>query len=252
MTNEKTTAAGTPPPAPVRRVGCVTLGLCLIALGLCFLCYYWLPGFDFLPVVKIGGPLALAALGAEVLYCAARPGPWKYDFLAVFGCLAIMGGAFCLSLLPLFWQAYGPESRTQLDALGEEYGRELYADLRGGAGPLRLEDLDVYIESRHHSAAAPASLDGLAGRADLYLTVGLYGPYETAQDFARDCARVVAAVRGQDAQPRRVELEWESADGESGFDLTLSGEVQLDWSEEEMAEHVRGSALRSGDARSGD
>ena len=72
---------------PVRRVGSVTLGLCLMAVGVCFLCYYFVPGFDWLLVVKVGAPLALVALGVETLWCAARPGRWKYDFLAVFGCL---------------------------------------------------------------------------------------------------------------------------------------------------------------------
>ena len=44
---------------PVRRVGSVTLGLCLMAVGVCFLCYYFVPGFDWLLVVKVGAPLAL-------------------------------------------------------------------------------------------------------------------------------------------------------------------------------------------------
>ena len=97
---------------PVRRVGSVTLGLCLMAVGVCFLCYYFVPGFDWLLVVKVGAPLALVALGVETLWCAARPGRWKYDFLAVFGCLVLMGGAFCLTLVPLFWEQVSPERRT--------------------------------------------------------------------------------------------------------------------------------------------
>ena len=54
---------------PVRRVGSITLGLCLIALGICFLCYYFLPGFNWVLVVKVGAPLALVALGGEVWRC---------------------------------------------------------------------------------------------------------------------------------------------------------------------------------------
>ena len=42
---------------PVRRVGSITLGLCLVALGICFLCYYFLPGFNWTLVVKVGGDL---------------------------------------------------------------------------------------------------------------------------------------------------------------------------------------------------
>ena len=47
-----------PPPAaaqaePVRRVGSVTLGICLIAAGIFFFAYHFLPNFDALLVLKI-------------------------------------------------------------------------------------------------------------------------------------------------------------------------------------------------------
>ena len=51
---------------PVRRVGSITLGLCLMAVGVCFLLYYFVPGFNWLLVSKVGAPLALVALGVEV------------------------------------------------------------------------------------------------------------------------------------------------------------------------------------------
>ena len=129
---------------PVRRVGSFTLGLCLIAVGVCFLCYYFIPGFAWLPVVKVGAPLALVALGIETIWCAAHAGKWKYDFLAVLGCLVLMGGAFCLTLAPLFWQEVDPERRIRLDALTDRYEEELYDALDGR---LRLRTLDVYADA---------------------------------------------------------------------------------------------------------
>mgnify|MGYP000411734148 CR=1 FL=1 len=39
--------------APRRRVGSLTLGACLIAAGIFFLCYYFVPGFDWQLVVRI-------------------------------------------------------------------------------------------------------------------------------------------------------------------------------------------------------
>ena len=53
---------------PVRRVGSITLGLCLMAVGVCFLLYYFVPGFNWLLVSKVGAPLALVALGVEVIW----------------------------------------------------------------------------------------------------------------------------------------------------------------------------------------
>lgn len=60
--------------APRRRVGSLTMGACLIAAGIFFLCYYFVPGFDWQLVVRIAPAAALVLLGCEVLFFAARPG----------------------------------------------------------------------------------------------------------------------------------------------------------------------------------
>ena len=117
---------------PVRRVGSITLGLCLVALGICFLCYYFLPGFNWTLVVKVGAPLALIALGGEVIWCASHQSRWKYDFLAVLGCLVLMGGAFCLALLPIVWENVNPANRMQLQNLSD---RRLSGNPLWGKGP---------------------------------------------------------------------------------------------------------------------
>lgn len=85
-----------PPPAaaqaePVRRVGSVTLGICLIAAGIFFFAYHFLPNFDALLVLKIVPAAGLVLLGCEVLYYATRPQRGRYDFVSVFVCLVLMG-----------------------------------------------------------------------------------------------------------------------------------------------------------------
>jgi len=86
--------------APRRRVGSLTLGACLIAAGIFFLCYYFVPGFDWQLVVRIAPAAALVLLGCEVLFFAARPGCWKYDFVSVLVCLGLIAVCMCLSFLP--------------------------------------------------------------------------------------------------------------------------------------------------------
>ena len=228
---------------PVRRVGSFTLGLCLIAVGVCFLCYYFIPGFAWLPVVKVGAPLALVALGIETIWCAAHVGRWKYDFLAVLGCLVLMGGAFCLTLAPLFWQEVDPERRIRLYALTDRYEEELYGALDGR---LRLRTLDVYADA-DFGAETPQMLEDL-GRGDVrfYVRADPYGPYDESRDgdenvarFAADCWTVTQAVLRQGPIPDRVSFSWQSPDGTWGFDLDLSSRVQLDWTADQMAEQTR-------------
>lgn len=137
--------AAAPYTGPVRRVGCVTLGLCLIAAGVLFLCYFFLPGFDWELAVKIAPAAGLIALGAEVLYFAARPERWKYDFLSVFLCLVLMvcafGGACLMAAFDFalhrdeLWIEY--DSRQSQELTEEERAR-LRRELDDGTGP----DLD--------------------------------------------------------------------------------------------------------------
>ena len=216
---------------PVRRVGSVTLGLCLMAVGVCFLCYYFVPGFDWLLVVKVGAPLALVALGVETLWCAARPGRWKYDFLAVFGCLVLMGGAFCLTLVPLFWEQVSPERRVWLDTLTEQYEENLYDTLDDR---VRLQRLDVYADT-NFGAEEPRTIDDLGrGSVRFQIMADPYGPYNESLDgdenvvqFAADCYTVMQAILQQGPIPDRVSFSWQSPDETYGFDLNLTDRVQL-------------------------
>ena len=94
--------------APSRRVGSLTLGACLIAAGIFFLCYYSVPGLDWQLVVRIVPAAALVLLGCEVLFFAARPGRWKYDFVSVLVCLGLIAVCMCLSFLPMVWSEIDP------------------------------------------------------------------------------------------------------------------------------------------------
>lgn len=221
---------------PVRRVGSITLGLCLVALGICFLCYYFLPGFNWTLVVKVGAPLALVALGAEVLWCASHQSRWKYDFLAVLGCLVLMGGAFCLALLPIVWESINPANRMQMKNLSEQYENQLYQALDG---QVDLDQIDAYLETRY-GAQAPKTLQE-AGGAGVRFWVGvyLYGPYETAEDFAADCALVMDAVKAQGILPDEVEFSWNRPDQLASMDLTLNTPAKMEWSAGQMAQRIQ-------------
>ncbi len=225
---------------PVRRVGSFTLGLCLIAVGICFLCYYFLPSFNWLLVVKVGAPLALVALGAEVLICAARPGRWKYDFLAVLGCLAIMGCAFCLTLLPIFfWQQVDPARQNQLRALRTDYKRTLYESLQDSLPDVRLDGIDVHIDN-DFGVDLPAAVDDLDNAGiHFYVDVDLYGPYGPVEDFADDCAAVMEVIKAQGPLPDRIEFQWENPQETISMSVSLRNQAQMDWTAEQMAEQTR-------------
>lgn len=224
---------------PVRRVGSITLGLCLIAVGVCFLLYYFAPGFNWLLVAKVGAPLALVALGVEVIWCASHPARWKYDFLAVFGCLVLMGGAFCLTLLPLFWQQVSPERRIQTESLKDEYEQALYGSLQDTK--IQLFSVHTYMDTGY--GVQPQSLAEL-NQPGVFLSLGidLYGPYDRTADFAKDCALLRDAVKQVAAQwgpmPEKIEFEWVNAEETVKMSISLRDAVQMNWTAEQMAEQV--------------
>ena len=253
-------APQTAKPQPLRRVGSFTLGVCLIAAGIFFLLAYFVPGFDWKLTLKIAPAAGLILLGCEVLYFAARPQRWKYDFLSVllcivlmvsaFGgaCLMVMAGCFGLSLLPVVWDELGPERNQASMKLGQEYTTEAYDKIKQTAPDIRVKNIsgNAYL----YSSEAKTLRDVNAGNGYLSLTVELFGGYDSVQAFAQDCRSVTDAVQQCSAQPDELRITW-SPDNDpeeslgtgtlqqvEQYTLELVGIAQLDWTADQMAKQT--------------
>lgn len=233
---------------PQRRVGSFTLGACLIAAGIFFLLTYFVPGVDWKLMLKIAPAAGLILLGGEVLFFAARPGGWKYDFWSVLICLVLMGGCFCLSLLPVVWEEISPERRQTELRLGQEYTAEVYDQIKTAAPEVRVKDIhgNAYL----YSSKTETLRDLDAGGGHLSLTVVLFGDYDSVQAFAQDCRRVTDAVQQCSALPDELRIAW-APDNDPGqslaagtlqrveqYTLELDGIAQLDWTTEQMAKQT--------------
>lgn len=234
--------------APRRRVGSLTLGACLIAAGIFFLCYYFVPGFDWQLVVRIAPAAALVLLGCEVLFFAARPGRWKYDFVSVLVCLVLIAVCMCLSFLPMVWSEIDPARGQNEMKLSKAYTTQVYEALRKENPDLRLRD--VYTNLYLYSNDVNALQEMQPGDGHLSLTVMLYGPYDSTGAFAQDCRSVAGTVRAGTLQPDELRIVW-SPDNDPGqsldsgtlqrveqYTLELDGMVQLDWTADEMERQV--------------
>ena len=233
---------------PLRRVGSFTLGVCLIAAGIFFLLTYFVPGFPTQPVLRIVPAAGLVLLGGEVLFFAARPGRWKYDFWSVLICLMLMGGCFCLSLLPVVWEEISPQRRQTELRLGQEYTAEAYDRIKTAAPEVRVKDIrgNAYL----YSSKTKTLRDLDAGDGHLSLTVELFGDYDSVQAFAQDCRRVTDAVQQCSALPDELRIAW-SPDNDpeeslgtgtlqqvEQYTLELVGIAQLDWTADQMAKQT--------------
>ena len=244
---------GTQPPAPekkppLRRVGSFTLGACLIAAGVFFLCYHFVPGFDWQLALKIAPAAGLILLGGEVLFFSARPGRWKYDFWSVLVCLVLMAGCFGLSLLPVAWDELGPERNQASMKLSQQYTADAYAQIRKSDPDAPVKDIsgNVYLYT-----GAVKTLEELNnGNGYLSLHVELSGSYGSAEQFAQSCRSMTDAVQQCRPQPDTLIFAW-SPDNDpeeslgtgtlqqvEQYTLELVGIAQLDWTADQMAKQT--------------
>lgn len=239
-----------PPPAaaqaePVRRVGSITLGICLITAGIFFLAYHFLPSFDVQLVLKIVPAAGLVLLGCEVLYYATKPQRGKYDFVSVFVCLVLMACCFGLTLLPLVWEQIDPDNQLVAQKLSDDYQRSVYEKFQQDAPEIRLKDMGCWVELyRYDGGEGKLTLDNTE---TLELNVWLQGPYDSAEAFAKDCRRLTNVAQQMEVQPKQIgffcrgfsdedkELASGSLAQKENYELYLNGTVQLDWTAEEMA-----------------
>ena len=232
-------------------MGSLTLGACVIAAGVFFLLYFFVPGFDVQLTLKIAPAVALVLLGCEVLFFAARPGRWKYDFVSVLVCLVLMAGCFCMAMLPVMFDELTPEKQQVMNRLSTQAIDELYTACKQDAQDIAIRDISgrLYlsgpqVETLQQAAALPA------GDVYLTLTVELFGPYDSAAAFARDCYTLTALAKQCTVPPENLHFAWDArSPAESSlntgsllytedYSLDLSGAVQLDWTAQQMEQQT--------------
>ena len=233
---------------PLRRVGSFTLGACLIAAGAFFLCYHFVPGFDWQLALKIVPAAGLVMLGGEVLFFAARPSRWKYDFWSVLICLVLMGGCFGLSLLPVVWDELGPERNQASMKLSQQYTADAYAQIRKSDPDAPVKDINGKVYLYTGAVKTLEDIDG--GSGYVTLNVELSGSYGSAEQFAQACRSMTDAVQQCRPQPDTLIFAW-SPDNDpeeslgtgtlqqvEQYTLELVGIAQLDWTADQMAKQT--------------
>lgn len=233
---------------PLRRVGSFTLGACLIAAGIFFLLTYFVPGFDWQLALKIAPAAGLILLGGEVLFFAARPGRWKYDFWSVLICLVLMAGCFGLSLLPVVWDELGPERNQASMKISQQYTADAYAQIRKSDPDAPVKDISGNVYLYTGAVKTLEDIDG--GSGYVTLDVELSGSYGSAEQFAQACRSMTDAVQQCRPQPDTLIFAW-SPDNDpeeslgtgtlqqvEQYTLKLVGIAQLDWTADQMAKQT--------------
>ena len=172
--------------------------------------------------------------------------------MSVLVCLVLMAGCFCMAMLPLLWDELSGENQQTMNRLSTQAIDELYSACKQDAQDIAIQNISGWLylngakpETLQQAAALPA------GDACLTLTVELFGPYDSAAAFARDCYTLTALAKqctvppdslhftcGGVLSPAESSLNSGSLQSTQDYALTLSGAVQLDWTVQQMEQQT--------------
>lgn len=213
-------------PRRERRVGTLTMGVCLIAVGAALCWGIARPGTDFTPLVKLA-PAALILLGAEVLFAhfAARGARIRYDVGSVFLCFVLICGSLAAACAVPFLAYYGPGRERAQSVLSSRWSEALYAGL-GSNAEVKDVDASVYLGTWRASDEMPALTqlaDGDYARANIRLT----GPYADKAAFLAACESVLEAVRSTQVSAPQLTLYTQEDGADPAYTLSVSGKYLL-------------------------
>jgi len=175
----------------VRRVGTMTLGVSLIAIGVAILLYMVYPAFD-LRIVGYLAPIILISLGAEILirYFFSKDKTYKYDFASGIICIFLVMGSFCVSLVPYLVYYISPERFVSEEQLMDAEYDKLYQAFQG----------DQRVETYHVSGGITSDLAAAYKDAEgkwiyklgyLDTRVWLLDGCGSKEEFARTCRELL-------------------------------------------------------------
>lgn len=242
------------PPRKVRRVGTVTFGLLLVAAGVLLILRAVAPDLDLRFVVSLL-PVALIALGLEVLIYAARPNvQLRYDGVSIFVCILILFGVGGSSVMLQLWNEYGPSAHVAEMRLGNELQSDATAALRSvpGLGD-NIYDVSVVLDFNHGVTNPTTETVQPGDRAQLYVTV-YQGRYQSAREFAALARQVVDACQADGLpfnQYRFDTYTYDVPDGTVTYSLDMDTDWQITAGVDALAENVYQSYWYNGNSFSG-
>ncbi|WP_195276414.1 hypothetical protein [Anaerotruncus rubiinfantis] len=225
------------PPLPrTRRIGTLTMGFALIVTGIIALVATFYPAFDIFTVLKLS-PIIFVFLGLEILigYFRHKGEKLKYDFLSGFVCFVLICGGVVLSLIPTFWDYFGPDTWRVRDQVSDLIEDDLYERLQTNGN---IRSLYVNIElpyyERINYKEDPAAL---TDKTNAYISISLAGSFSNEKDFARECRSILDKIPDTAYRIRQINFNDRGNHGET-YSLDLHDKFQLNLKTSALAELV--------------
>ena len=235
------------PPKRIRRVGTFTFGLLLVVAGVVLILRTVVPSLDLRFVVNLL-PVALIALGIEVLVYASRPNVrLKYDGLSIFVCILILMGVGGSSIAVQLWNEYGISAQTAQMRLGDELEKSATETLRNVSElNSNVSDLSVVLDFNHGITDIATASVQPGDRVELYVTV-YAGRYDSPKAFATMARQVVDTCQAAGLPFNRYRFDTYYRDVTDNM-VTYCPEEKILFSNDAFGQHYASSERVADDA----
>lgn len=229
------------PPKKTRRVGTITMGVCLVAVGIILILAIFLPAMDVLMIARFA-PLVLVLLGAEILiaHIRHRDEKLRYDILSVIICILLIGCSLFAAAVPVFYQR-GVETQRAQRRLSTELRDKSYAALED-LKDTEFWTLDWYVSLQEEEDAKNLTLDKLDTYQDIHMNLYMDSDFASAEDFAKACYD--AAGKLKDVAPHVTSAFFDSGGrsyyyvGDKRFTLGIDGRQLFDLDAEALLPRI--------------
>lgn len=234
-------AAAPQPEKKGRRVGTITLAVCLIFVGVVLVLRIFLPNLNYVLIAQLS-PLILVLLGVEILIANIRHKDEKlrYDGLSFFICIVVTGAALILATVPAFFESQinsGFTARRLAAEMEDKTSAYMQDDWNG------MYTVDWYMELNGTHFNKDMSLADIAPEQYVQMRIHFDEEFESTEAFAAACYGVI-----EDVSPDVPHIDYASfysegddADGYHGdkiYFLVIENRYNFDTTAANLANHV--------------
>lgn len=221
---------------PVRRVGTVTMGITLIAVGVLLLVTLVSGDYSLLWLGRLS-PVILVLIGIEIIlsFAFSRQRPIKYDFFSVFICLILIFGSIAGSLIPTIMSLSQNQHRTEFKVRQEAEASmdQILKDFSS----IKESSVSVYSMSFDFADFTTSSAEM---QSEQYykctLELELKSQFNEKKAFAKEASDILKAIAPSVFSYRAVVIRCE--DGEYSNYFRTDGTYAGKWTEEEILDEI--------------
>ena len=219
--------------ASPKRVGTLTMGLCLVLVGGLILAYMLVPNLN-LSWIGFLAPVILILLGLEIVlrYLLTKEQNYRYDFLSAFICLVLVGVCGVVSVVQQWFPYLSPLRYQAQQQMHQQLEEELIQAL-----PADSPVSQLYL---HLEAAPSLGGQGAASGYEIsysHLSLTLWEEYASAQDFALACRQVLDHLEGAEIF-QLEDIDFSGQGPNTHYSLSVQGRFQQTMDAQVLASQV--------------